>query len=176
MTAEGRHDEHVLATALRDGGHRLTEPRRAVWAALHDGGTTAAQTHLTVDEVTERAHMLGFRIDRASAYRALSLLASLELVRVSHLNAGDAVRWEVAHPDEHFHLRCMTCEAVEHHVGTLVARIREHLDEGHGFEVATVSLTVHGHCGRCRKLADALVDDHDMARDDVARPDRVSEG
>jgi Fur family ferric uptake transcriptional regulator len=153
VTAQGRHDEHVLAAALRDGGHRVTEPRRAVWTALQDAGATSDEAHLTVDEVTERAHALGFRLDRASAYRALSLLSELELVRVSHLDAGDAVRWEVAHPDEHFHLRCVACGAVEHHVGTLVARIREHLDDGHGFEVATVSLTVHGRCARCRTAA-----------------------
>jgi Fur family transcriptional regulator, ferric uptake regulator len=153
VVAEGLQDEHILTAALRAGGHRLTEPRRAVWAALHDGGTTVTDAHLTVDEVTDRAHALGFRLDRASAYRALSLLEELGLVRVSHLDAGDAVRWEVAHPDEHFHLRCVGCGAVEHHVGTLVARIREHLDEGHGFAVSTVSLTVHGHCTSCRPHA-----------------------
>ena len=162
MTAERPHDERVLATALRDGGHRLTEARRAVWAALHDDGASSGSSHLTVDEVTERAHVLGFRLDRASAYRALSLLETLELVRVSRLDAGDAVRWEIAHPDEHFHLRCITCGAVAHHVGTLVARIREHLDEGHGFEVATVSLTVHGQCARCRPHGDT----HGVARTD----------
>jgi Fur family ferric uptake transcriptional regulator len=150
VSAETQHDEQVLAATLRSGGHRLTEPRRAVWTALQDAAATSDEAHLTVDEVTDRAHVLGFRLDRASAYRALSLLAELGLVRVSHLETGDAVRWEVAHPDEHFHLRCSSCGAVEHHVGTLVARIREHLDDGHGFEVGTVSLTVHGRCARCR--------------------------
>jgi len=142
-----------LGAALRAGGHRLTEPRRAVWAALGAAGRTAPdaeQGHLTVDEVVERTHTLGTPVDRATAYRVLALLEELGLVRATQLGSGDAVRWERAHPDEHFHLRCTSCGAVDHHVGTLVATVREHLDDGHGFEVATVELTVHGRCAQCR--------------------------
>ena len=142
-----------LGAALRAGGHRLTEPRRAVWAALGAAGRAATDTepgHLTVDEVVERTHALGTAVDRATAYRVLALLEELGLVRATQLGSGDAVRWERAHPDEHFHLRCTTCGAVDHHVGTLVATVREHLDDGHGFEVESVELTVHGRCAQCR--------------------------
>jgi len=142
-----------LGAALRAGGHRLTEPRRAVWAALGSAGRVASEAepgHLTVDEVVERTHTLGTAVDRATAYRVLALLEELGLVRATQLGSGDAVRWERAHPDEHFHLRCTSCGAVDHHVGTLVATVREHLDDGHGFEVETVELTVHGRCVECR--------------------------
>jgi Fur family transcriptional regulator, ferric uptake regulator len=140
-----------LIDALRAGGHRLTAPRRAVWAALateerHHG----ASTHLTVDEIVERTQAEGGGIDRATAYRVLALLEELGLVRSSQLSSGDPVRWERAHPDEHFHLRCTVCRTVHHHVGTLLATVREHLDVGHGFQVDTVELTVHGRCVTCR--------------------------
>jgi len=144
---EGR-DERELTAALRAGGHRLTGPRRAVWAALAPIGTHE-DAHLSVDEVVERTHALRSGIDRATAYRVLALLEELGLVRASQLGSGDAVRWERAHPDEHFHLRCTVCGMVDHHVGTLVATVREHLDAGHGFRADTVELTVHGRCAAC---------------------------
>lgn len=155
MESDG-HEERELTAALLAGGHRLTGPRRAVWAALaprarnagaHDDAHGAA--HLSVDEVVERTQALGSGIDRATAYRVLALLEDLGLVRASQLGSGDAVRWERAHPDEHFHLRCTGCGMVDHHVGTLVATVREHLDEGHGFRAESIELTVHGRCAAC---------------------------
>ncbi len=149
-------EDRDLTAALRAGGHRLTGARRAVWAALaplaqnvdgHAGGHGDA--HLSVDEVVERTHALGDGIDRATAYRVLALLEELGLVRASQLGSGDAIRWERAHPDEHFHLRCTRCGMVDHHVGTLVATVREHLDDGHGFRAETIELTVHGRCAAC---------------------------
>ena len=141
-------DERALAAALRDAGHRLTGPRRAVWAALAD--EDAAGAHLSVDEIVDGTQRQGSGVDRATAYRVLALLEELGLVRASQLDAGGPVRWERAHPDEHFHLRCTTCGTVDHHVGSLVATVREHLDDGHGFRAETVELTVHGRCARCR--------------------------
>jgi Fur family transcriptional regulator, ferric uptake regulator len=144
-------DEQLLAAGLRASGNRLTGPRRAVWAALGDSGRSAHDAvHLSVDEVVERTHAHGVGVDRATAYRALALLEELGLVRASQLDAGGPVRWERAHPDEHFHLRCTRCGLVDHHVGTLVATVREHLDVGHGFLVDAVELTVHGRCAACR--------------------------
>jgi Fur family ferric uptake transcriptional regulator len=164
-------DDRILAARLRATGNRLTGARRAVWSALGGGGSdagtgagtgtgtgagaaTGAGTHggphLSVDEVVERTHAQGTGVDRATAYRALALLEELGLVRSSQLGAGGAVRWERAHPDEHFHLRCTGCGTVDHHVGTLVATVREHLATGHGFLADDVELTVHGRCATCR--------------------------
>jgi Fe2+ or Zn2+ uptake regulation protein len=38
---------------------------------------------------------------------------------------------------------------VEHHVGSLVAELTDHLERGHGFQVAGVELVVTGLCARC---------------------------
>jgi Fur family transcriptional regulator, ferric uptake regulator len=141
--------ERELEVLLRAGGHRVTDARRAVWQALH----AADGAHLTVDELTERIERVAGRtgaIDRASVYRTLGLLEELGLVRATQLAATDPVRWERAHPDEHFHLQCASCGRVEHHEGDLVARILEHLDVGHGFAVQAVELTVTGVCAACR--------------------------
>ena len=136
-----------LSASLRASGYRVTRPRRAVWDVL-----LSASRHLTVEEITGELGARGEEVDLASVYRALGVFEELGLARVSRLG-DDAGRWEVAHSDEHFHLVCDRCGAVDHHVGSLVAQIRDHLEAGHGFETRTVDLVVHGHCERCRKAA-----------------------
>ena len=133
-----------LDEELRAHGYRATRQRRAVWQALRGAG------HVTVDELLERLDTDGADVDTASVYRALSLFEELGIARVSRLREGDPGRWELAHPDEHFHLVCDRCGEVDHHVGTLVQGIRSHLTEGHGFEVQNVELVVSGRCQRCR--------------------------
>jgi Fur family transcriptional regulator, ferric uptake regulator len=137
-----------LERVLREHGHRVTRPRRAVWAVLRD-----ADAHLTVEEIASQLTESGEDVDVASVYRTLSLLAELDLARTSRLGDGDAGRWEIAHPDEHFHLVCEECGAVDHHVGSLVAQIREHLGGDHGFEAHEVELVVSGRCARCVQRA-----------------------
>jgi Fur family ferric uptake transcriptional regulator len=145
-TGSGHAPDVALETLLHARGHRVTDARRAVWVALHE----ADGTHLSVDELTERIAGRTERIDRASVYRTLGLLEELGLVRATQLSTAEPVRWERAHPDEHFHLQCTDCGRVEHHEGDLVARILEHLDVGHGFAVHAVDLTVTGVCAACR--------------------------
>ncbi len=137
--------EADLEALLRTRGYRVTRPRRAVWEVL-----CAAERHLTVEEVSALTQAAGYDVDLASVYRTLDLLEELGLARASRLGEGDANRWELAHPDEHFHLVCSRCGRVDHHIGSLVAQVREHLDTGHGFAVDEVELTVTGRCAECR--------------------------
>ena len=129
---------------LRQHGYRVTRQRRAVWSVLR-----GADAHLTVDEIAEQLAGQDEEIDVASVYRALSLFEELDLARTSRLGDTEAGRWELAHPDEHFHLVCEVCGEIDHHVGSLVAQIRDHLAGDHGFEVRDVDLVVTGRCARC---------------------------
>lgn len=143
--ADGGTQDDELVGLLRPSGHRVTGPRRAVWAALAPGAG-----HLTVDELAERVTALGHEVDVASLYRTLALFEELGIARVSRLGRGEASRWERSHPDEHFHLVCVDCGAVDHHVGELVERVRTHLADDHGFVPATIELVVTGRCAACR--------------------------
>lgn len=136
--------ETDLEQLLRARGYRVTQPRRTVWEVLR-----TARGHLTVEQVAMEAETRGHEVDLASIYRSLDLLEQLGLARCSRLGASEASRWELAHPDEHFHLVCRSCGSVDHHVGSLVAEVRDHLDAGHGFAVDTVELTVTGRCADC---------------------------
>jgi len=135
---------HDLDPLLAGRGYRSTRPRQAVWDALQDGA------HRTAEEVARAVHEVHPEVNLASIYRALALLRDLGLVRESRLAGGDqASRWELAHPDEHFHVVCDRCGRVDHHVGSLVAAITEHLSASHRFVPERVELVVHGHCVSC---------------------------
>lgn len=133
-----------MQRVLRRRGYRVTRPRRAVWRALVE-----ADGHLTVEELTGRVHARDPTVNLASVYRTLALFEELDLARESRLGGAEAGRWELAHPDEHFHLVCDHCGRVEHHEGSLVQQIRDHLSFGHRFEPRDVELIVTGRCADC---------------------------
>lgn len=132
-----------IQALLREHGYRVTQPRRAVWRALVETGG-----HLTADEIAGLVRESDPGVNLASVYRTLDLFESLELVRESRIGNG-AGHWELAHPDEHFHLVCDECGRIEHHVGTLVEDIRAHLSAGHGFQTRDIELIVSGRCADC---------------------------
>ncbi len=135
-----------LEHELRARGYRVTSTRRAVWDVLR-----FAHRHLTAYEIVARTDAAGRRVDLASVYRTLDLLEDLGLARRSRLLRSEADSWEVAHADEHFHMECIHCGDVDHHVGALVAVIEDHLGKDHGFDVYEVELRVAGRCATCRE-------------------------
>jgi Fur family ferric uptake transcriptional regulator len=130
-------DQTSLTGVLREHGYRVTPPRQRVWQALATGG------HLTAEEIVGRVNAdQADEVNLASVYRALALS--------SRLGEQSPTTWELAHPDEHFHLVCRVCGAVSHHRGTLVDQVATHLREGHDFEPEDIELVVTGRCAACR--------------------------
>ncbi len=130
---------------LHDHGHRATGPRRLVWQALVD-----LDDHVTVEQLAERVAESDPSVNLASIYRSLALFRDLGLVRESRLGPSEVSYWEPAHPDEHFHLVCTSCGTIDHHVGTLVSQIEEHLISGHDFQPQHIEIVVRGLCPSCR--------------------------
>lgn len=134
-----------LGTVLRDHGYRLTSPRWLVWSVLR-----SAQGHLTADEIASQVNEADPTVNLSSIYRSLTLFENLDLVRQSQLGIDESARWEIAHPDDHFHMVCRKCGQVDHHVGELVGQIRSHLVGGHDFAADEIDLVVTGVCVNCR--------------------------
>jgi len=134
-----------LGLVLRDHGYRLTSPRWLVWSVLRSAGG-----HLTAEEIAALVNEADPTVNISSIYRSLTLFEDLDLVRESHLGIDDSARWEIAHPDDHFHMVCRKCGAVDHHVGELVDQIRSHLGDHHEFDVDNIDLVVTGVCSSCR--------------------------
>lgn len=136
--------EPDIGDILRAEGYRLTPPRRHVWEVL-----AAGHGHLTVEEIARRVATREPSINLASVYRSLALFESLDLARESVLGGSGGGRWELAHPDDQFHLVCSSCGDVQHHGGAMVDDIRRHLGDEHQFEVDAIDLRVTGRCSRC---------------------------
>ncbi|NNF53165.1 MAG: transcriptional repressor [Acidimicrobiales bacterium] len=135
------------AELLRSGGHRVTDARLRVWSVLAD-----ATDHLTAEEVAAAVGEVDPSINLASVYRSLALFEEMGAVRQSRLGSERVSYWELGHPDEHFHLVCRVCGSVDHHRGSLVGPVLEHLRDGHGFAVERIELTVTGVCTACGPL------------------------
>jgi Fur family ferric uptake transcriptional regulator len=133
-----------LGLILRDNGYRLTSPRWLVWSVLR-----SANGHLTAEEIAALVNAADPTVNISSIYRSLTLFEDLDLVRESHLGIDDSARWEIAHPDDHFHMVCRKCGTVDHHEGELVDQIRTHLGNHHGFDADNVDLVVTGVCATC---------------------------
>lgn len=133
-----------LKTALDQSGYRLTGPRLAVWDVV-----SGSESHMTADEIADAVKDADPTVNLSSVYRSLALFSELGLVRESNLGANEATHWELAHPDEQFHLKCTTCGRVEHHTGDLVSQIDSHLAGNHGFSADRVDLVVSGTCASC---------------------------
>jgi Fur family transcriptional regulator, ferric uptake regulator len=132
-----------VADRLRDEGYRLTPQRQLVWEVLRQ-----ARHHLTVEQIHQEVSRTVPDFNVASVYRTLTLLAELGLVKEVQLGDGRG-SWELAHPDEEFHLVCRSCRSVSHHRGTAVEEVRAHLATSHGFVAEGVELVVHGLCADC---------------------------
>lgn len=133
-----------LGVVLRDHGYRLTSPRWLVWSVLRSAGG-----HLTAEEIASQVNRADPTVNISSVYRALTLFEDLDLVRESHLGIDDSARWEIAHPDDHFHMVCRLCGSVDHHEGELVDQIRSHLGGQHSFRAENIDLVVTGVCENC---------------------------
>ncbi|MGH8903473.1 MAG: Fur family transcriptional regulator [Egibacteraceae bacterium] len=135
-----------VAHRLRNRGYRLTPQRQLVWDALR-----RATSHLTAEEIHVEVSKTVPDFNVASVYRTLTLLEELQLAKSVYLGDGKG-HWEVAHPDDEFHLACRICGRVIHHPSDLVQQAREHLLAQHGFVSERVDLVVHGVCADCGSM------------------------
>ena len=89
---------------LRSKGHRLTPQRMVVLDALH-----ILPGYSTAEEVWAGALRADPSLDRATVYRTLELLQSLDMVLVLD-REGDLHRYSLhTGQSHHFHLLCTSC-------------------------------------------------------------------
>lgn len=143
--AEHRTRQPGLAGALRAAGLRLTGARRAVIGVLEERHAE----HLSAEDIHRLATASGRRLDLASVYRTMSVLADLGLVHRADL-AHSHAHFEIDHGEE-VHLTCTECGvtlevADQRELAGSLAR----LAESEGFGLGRFRVEVEGTCERCR--------------------------
>ena len=136
-------DEAHLALCLRQAGHRVTAPRRAVWHAL-----SSSAEHLSPAEVLERARDAEPAIGLSTVYRTLRLFADVGLVRPLFLGESGQ-RFTRIDDGHHDHLVCDGCGTVVELDVCPLAEAETRLAGEAGFHIRGHVAEFFGLCGAC---------------------------
>src|SRR5580698_7430231 len=128
---------------LREHGHRITAPRRAILGIL-----IGEHGPFTTEEIHQR--MAEGMCDLVTVYRCLAAMEEINLVR--RYDFGDGVyRYEFNTGEHHHHhIVCRLCQ----HVRTLdfcVADGLERMARQLGYSNVTHTLEIFGVCAQCQK-------------------------
>jgi Fur family transcriptional regulator, ferric uptake regulator len=133
--------EHAFEQ-LTAAGHRRGGAREAVVELL--GGQSCALSALEIEDALRG----GRRVGRASVYRVLDELVSLDLV--SRVDVGDGVaRYEPQGPHHHHHLVCDGCGRLTPFQDDALELAIRRLADRVAFDVSDHDVTLHGSCERC---------------------------
>ncbi len=133
---------HDWQAELRARGYRLTPQRQLVLEAVGSLG------HATPEDIVHAVNKTASGVNISTVYRTLELLEELGLVTHTHLGHGSPT-WSVVGEDDHVHLVCRDCGAVEEVERSAVAGVAAELERRRGFTVDLGHLTVFGRCRDC---------------------------
>ena len=134
--------ETDAATLIRRVGLRVTEPRRAVVDALRD------KPHSSADAVYREVSTTVPQTSIQSVYNALGDFADAGLVRRIE-PAGRPGLFELRVDDNHHHVICTACGAVEDVDCAIGDAPCLTPSDAHGFAVHTAEVTYWGLCPSC---------------------------
>ena len=131
-----------LADELRSRGLRLTAQRQLVLEAVYKLG------HATPDQVHAEVARTAAGVNITTVYRTLELLEELGLVTHAHLSHG-APTYHGVTEQQHVHLVCRSCGAVDDVSSDLLRSLAETLEKEKSFLVDMGHVALFGVCGRC---------------------------
>jgi Fur family ferric uptake transcriptional regulator len=136
--------EHALEQ-LSGAGYRRGGARHAVIELLDEQRCALSALEIE-DRLRARA---GRRVGRASIYRVLDELVSLDLL--TRVDVGDGVaRYEPQRSAHHHHLVCDDCGRLEPFQDDALERAIHGLATRVAFDVSDHDVTLHGSCENCR--------------------------
>ncbi len=142
MTSPVQAPAASAVEALRAAGLRVTEPRTAVYDALR------AHPHASADAVLAAIEPDLPRTSIQSVYNALGDFVEAGIVRRIE-PAGRSMLFELRVDDNHHHLVCRSCGAVEDVDCVIGAAPCLEPSDAHGFAVEAAEVTFWGVCPAC---------------------------
>ena len=131
-----------LPAALREASLRVTQPRLAVLAAVHE------HPHLDTEALIRTVRTELPTVSHQAVYDVLRVLTEAGLVR-RFQPAGSTARYEARVGDNHHHVVCRSCGSIADvdcavgHAPCLTA------SDDHGFTVEEAEVVYWGTCPRC---------------------------
>ena len=127
---------------LREAQLRVTAPRLAVLEALE------ASPHAEVDTIATAVRERLGQVSTQAVYDVLRALTSAGLARRIE-PAGSAARFELRVGDNHHHVVCRSCGAIEDVDCAVGERPCLHASDDHGFVIDEAEVTYWGLCPDC---------------------------
>jgi Fur family ferric uptake transcriptional regulator len=135
-----------LQQSLRKKGIRLTRQRRVILQVMD-----AAEQHLDVDQILERAQKINAEVHLVTVYRTIDLLKKhglideLDLLRLR----GDRHYYETHGPRDHIHVACLRCGKVREFESRLYEQLKEQIARDFQMQVTVSRTEVGGICNEC---------------------------
>jgi Fe2+ or Zn2+ uptake regulation protein len=131
-----------LEELLRDAALRVTRPRVAVLAAVHE------HPHADTETILVAVHRQSARVSRQAVYDCLHRLTAAGLVRLIQ-PSGSVARYESRVGDNHHHLVCRSCTAIVDVDCAVGAAPCLTPPDGTGFSIDEAEVTYWGLCPDC---------------------------
>jgi len=137
----------AVRSPLRKRGIRLTRQRELLFEIINN-----AHDHLDADQLYELAKKRDPKINRVTVYRTLKLLKNEGLIDeldLMHFD-GEQHYYETRLKQEHAHIVCLRCGAVQEFFGDPLRHLREQIESGFGFQILVSRSEVGGYCADCQ--------------------------
>jgi Fur family transcriptional regulator, ferric uptake regulator len=154
MLRDAEYDR--LLQALKEGGYRVTEPRRALLrllAATREPLSVQEMCAHVNDSLTAAGGATENSVNLVTVYRFANLLVDIGLARRVEFGQG-YYRYEREEPQSgphHHHLVCRRCGRVEDFHGCDIGPLTSRLEAESGFKVERHQLELYGTCPTCQK-------------------------
>ena len=135
-----------LQNALRQRGIRLTRQRRVILQVMD-----AAEQHLDVDQILDRAQKISPEVHLVTVYRTIDLLKKEGLIDeldLLHLR-GDRHYYETHGPRDHIHVACLRCGKVREFESRLYEQLKDQIARDCDIQVTVSRTEVGGICNDC---------------------------
>ena len=135
-----------LQNALRQRGIRLTRQRRVILQVMD-----AAEQHLDVDQILDRAQKISPEVHLVTVYRTIDLLKKEGLIDeldLLHLR-GDRHYYETHGPRDHIHVACLRCGKVREFESRLYEQLKDQIARDCDIRVTVSRTEVGGICNDC---------------------------
>lgn len=132
--------------AMRDGGLRITTPRRIIARNL-----LAMEGHVTGQRLAERVREEAPEIDESTVYRFLDSVSALGLTVHRRLDDGPAVHHLAE--DAHVHLVCTGCGRLQEVPESAFRTLTTEFTSRYGFTIRPEQFAVEGLCASCADRA-----------------------
>ena len=135
-----------LQNALRQRGIRLTRQRRVILQVMD-----AAEQHLDVDQILDRAQKISPEVHLVTVYRTIDLLKKEGLIDeldLLHLR-GDRHYYETHGTRDHIHVACLRCGKVREFESRLYEQLKDQIARDCDIRVTVSRTEVGGICNDC---------------------------